>query len=351
MVPPYFERLALYELQGHLANYGFTLGEYEIHQGGIELKLPLELGTALNASLKIPTRILLRLATKEILSFKELEQFFKEFQWKDFGPLREVYASSRSSKMKMKDAIEQSFKKTIPYKPQKTGTDVYIRMFRDQCTLSVDTSGDDLFQRGYEKWVGEAPIRDNMASGLLQLALQGTDAGEDWEIVDPMMGAGTLLTEAYTLRSPSPRKFCYQNWTGKYKVNQLEINKQASNIAIVGRDRDQKHVDIAKKNLAQVGATNADLALEDLFSSSQAKPATRKRLVILNPPYGKRIAIKGKNFFQETVNQISKKYSPDRLGIIVPRDTKFEAEGLERIRHMLFSNQGIDVEFYLLLKK
>jgi putative N6-adenine-specific DNA methylase len=348
VVPPYFERLALYELQGALAAFDFSLGEYEIHAGGIELDLPLRVGLSLNSKLKIPTRILMRLETREILSFKELETFFKGIQWKSFGPLREVYVSSRSSKMKIKEAIKESFKKTIPFKPQKNGTDVYIRLFRDQCTISVDTSGEDLFQRGQEKWVGEAPIRDNMAAGLLQMALQGTDSGEGWEIVDPMMGSGTFLTEAAALRSETRRPFAFQNWTGDYKIQPVEFVKQNVDVKLVGRDIDAKNVEIARKNLAQAGA---DLKTEDLFSKGEFPSIGRRRLVVLNPPYGKRLKIKNKNFFQDVVDSIREKYSPDRLALIVPRGAQFDFAGYEKLRQLDFSNNGIDVEFYLLLRR
>jgi putative N6-adenine-specific DNA methylase len=347
-VPPQFERLALYELQGALAALDFSLGEYEIHAGGIELELPLAIGTGLNRILRIPTRILLRLETKEVLSFQDLETFFKSIAWKEFGPLREVYVSSRSSKMKMKEAIKASFKKTIPFKPQKNGTDVYIRLFRDQCTISVDTSGDDLFQRGEEKWVGEAPIRDNMAAGLLQMALQGTDHGDGWEIVDPMMGSGTLLAEAAMQGTPLKRPFAFENWSGGFKSEGSPFPSQKPDIALVGRDLDPKHVEIARKNLATYGA---DVKVEDLLARGTVPPSGRKRLVILNPPYGKRLKIKNKNFFQDLVTSVREKYAPDRFAVIVPRGTRFEHAGFEKLRHMAFSNNGIDVEFYVFLKQ
>jgi len=69
VVPPQFERVALYELNSCLLSLNSIMPDYEIHAGGIELKLPLDVGLSLNAYLKIPTRILLRVATQNVLSF------------------------------------------------------------------------------------------------------------------------------------------------------------------------------------------------------------------------------------------------------------------------------------------
>lgn len=349
VVPPQFERLALYELKKNFSARGVELPEYEFFTGGIEMRLPWSVGLSLNRVLKIPTRILWRLDTRETVEWADLKEFLKTIEWKTYFPLRTVYVSSRSSRLKIKDDIKDFFKKQVQFQSSPQGTDVYIRMFRDQCTLSLDTSGDDLFVRGYEKWVGEAPLRDNMASGLLQLSLQGVESLKDWEIVDPMMGSGTFLTEAAHLTDAAPRKFAFQNWKNAPEDLIEWPSSETGRPLLRGSDKAAKVVEMARQNFQKAGVKVST----DIVDAFQSRPVRKKhpRLVIINPPYGKRLSIRERHFFRDLLLSSLENYDPDRLGVLVPRGTRLEAEELERVRFFPFSNNGIDVEFSLFVPK
>jgi len=234
---------------------------------------------------------------------------------------------------------------------------IYIRFFRYQCTLSLDTSGDDLYMRGYDKWTAEAPIRDNMAAGLLKLAFQGVEDLSEWEVVDPMMGSGTFLLEAHLMGHQVQRRFCFQNWE-VYKSLKKQIEERTAELGaftarphVRGADKSKKNYETAKKNFATLKMNPGVLKNDDLFSDQRAPIAKKKRLAIVNPPYGKRLSIKEKDFFGKTFAAVADKYGADRVGLLVPWGAQPEHADYENVRRMPFSNNGIDVEFFLYLKK
>lgn len=123
-------------------------------------------------------------------------------------------------------------------------------------TISLDSSGDPLFKRGYRKEQGEAPINEVLASGMLQLA--GWDGKGNF--LDPMCGSGTLLIEAAMLAMDLPaqifrKKFAFQNWKNYdtelfTKIKEFRINRiKEFTGKIVGFDIDARMLNAAKINI------------------------------------------------------------------------------------------------------
>lgn len=357
-MPPGLERAALYELTTILKFHNNDDVDIEHFPGGLELELPTNLGLSLNALLKVPTRILMRMSSKEILHIKDYIAFIKSHDWKSFGELHKVYVSSRTSKLKIKGNLAEIFEKNAQATWNKeAGTDVYIRFFRDECTLSVDTSGEDLYQRGYGKWVGEAPIRDNMAAALLQFSLQGVEDLNEWEVTDPMMGSGTFLFEAHFLSSIFKRPYAFQKWRLDEKLKKsihevLEKGLPQRGVPEVrGFDRDPKVVEMAQKNFEKLDIKPLDLKLADVIKDVISAKTERKRLVIANPPYGKRFKINDKNLFAKIMEGVATKFAPERFGIILPLGIDIQDDRYEQVRVLDFANNGIPLKFFLFLKK
>ncbi len=357
VVNPGFERLALYELIrvlkriDEILKTNYSLIPFQLHPGGIELALPLEVGLSLNQFLRIPTRILMRLGVqKELLQYQDFQKWLRTLKIDKYFPLKKVYVSTRTSKLKMKDKLKKVFSNTYPFIPDPKGTDLYIRFFRDECTVSIDTSGEDLYIRGSEKWVGEAPIRDNMAAALLQFSLQGVDDFKEWQLVDPMMGSGTFLIEGLLYAEPLQRAFSYQNWfKGKMETKFATVPKKSFS-HVWGADLNDKNVEMAKKNLEAFKNVEIQIRHEDLFLGKKEESAFR-RLVIINPPYGKRLKIKMEDFYTKIADKIVERFSPERMGLLIPRGATFrKPQDYEQVRYLEFSNNSIDVHFHLLLK-
>ena len=363
VVTPGFERLALYELHRHLVRQlPEWQGEPVLFAGGVEVLLPLSVGLNLNRYLRIPTRVLLRIASqKDILLYQDLQKWLRTLDIKKYFPYGEIYVSTRSSKLKVKDKIKNVFANSFQFQTKPKGPDVYIRFFRDECTVSLDTTGDELFRRGQDKWIGEAPIRETMAAALLQLTSQGIEDFSQWAFLDPMMGSGTLLLEAAQMHQPLQREFSYENWlktdvAGKQSRSEAEVSstietlvEQKSFAKIYGRDIEQQNLEIAKNNTSGFPKALFELRCEDLFRG-HAETLHKPLMVLINPPYGKRLKIKNENFFNDLLETIVKRFAPERIGVIVPRGKQIKKPAhYEQVRYLEFSNNGIDVHFHVLL--
>jgi putative N6-adenine-specific DNA methylase len=214
--------------------------------------------------------------------------------------------------------------------------------------MSLDTSGEDLFLRGQEKWVGEAPLRDTMAAALLQLSCQGIDDFSNWQLADPMMGSGTFLLEALQYNKKLERHFAFQNW---FKSTGITLGDEGSSFQnVFGADMNPKNVEMAQKNLQNFKTEKIELVVEDVFKSKK-HPSNLQRLVIVNPPYGKRLKINRPTFYTDLVNKMIESYQPERVGIIIPRGKVFTKPAqYEQVRYLEFSNNSIDVHFHVLTR-
>ncbi|HND85908.1 MAG TPA: N-6 DNA methylase, partial [Pseudobdellovibrionaceae bacterium] len=199
----------------------------------------------------------------------------------------------------VKDAIVDQFRDKFGVRPdvEKHGADlvIQVRAVKNQFSLSVDLSGESLFKRGYRKEALEAPLKENLAAGLLRLA--------EWDrvspIVDPMCGSGTILIEAammaLNMAPGSHRKnFGFQNWLNfdeeaweKVLDEAAETEKQDLDFKLFGFDIDRKAISIAKANAKVAGV---DHVVE--FKSEPVatlNPPVPEGMIVTNPPYGARI--------------------------------------------------------------
>ncbi|MCB0361393.1 MAG: hypothetical protein KDD35_01640 [Bdellovibrionales bacterium] len=193
VIPPGLESLALEELQvksrllaedSSLDYSGVNLQQAEVVSGGIELNLALKEGWILNNYLRIPTRILQRLERFRCRDYSQIKKKVSRWPWYQYlrdGEIR-VHVSSHNSRLNMKKRLvssvvegigeakkRQAFRKPHLEIPQ----NIYIRIEADQATLSLDTSGEFLFRRGYKEYVTKAPMRETLASALYWLASAG----------------------------------------------------------------------------------------------------------------------------------------------------------------------------------
>jgi len=201
--------------------------------------------------------------------------------------------------LKVKDAIVDQFREKFDVRPNVDREDptlrVWVRAFKNKFHVAIDTSGDPLNQRGYRKEVGEAPIKENLAAGLLDLA----EWDEKSSIVDPMCGSGTILIEA-ALRvsriAPGSlrKRFAFQKFQNfdadvweKVVDETLEAEISDPEIKFYGFDVDRKVLIKAKENAKRAGV---DHLIE--FRNSPIAVLDRpvdEGVIITNPPYAVRL--------------------------------------------------------------
>jgi 23S rRNA G2445 N2-methylase RlmL len=204
--------------------------------------------------------------------------------------------------MKVKDAIADQFREKFGERPsvERDTPDltIMVKIVKNQVSLAIDTTGDSISNRGYRSEAGEAPLRENLAAGLLRLA----GWQEDSTIVDPMCGSGTILIEAaLRARGIAPaslrqKKFAFQKlkdfkpevWD-KVVTESMNKEKASSPIHFYGFDKDRAVLQKAKRNAERAGVEN-DITFQFGAVDSLEAPVPQG-LMIVNPPYGERLGI------------------------------------------------------------
>ena len=170
---------------------------------------------------------------------------------------------------------------------------VVARLEEDEILLSVDSSGELLHRRGWRTAQLEAPLRESLAAGILQLL--GWDGTVP--LLDPMCGSGTFPIEAAWLAmrfAPGERRdFAFMRWPhfrpGLWQVllDEAKTRRRPLSVPISGMDRAPSAIAVAKENAHRAGVGDAvHFACVEL---SALKPETARGFLIANPPYGKRL--------------------------------------------------------------
>ena len=297
---PGLEDLAEAELRDWFPNV-----EAKIEHGGITVMTSLEEGLSMNMALKIPTRILLRISRFTCKDFPKLYNKILDFPWhKWIKPECQLKASASvtASRLKIKSRIEETcekawtkYQKEKQVKPvSKQKISLYVRLNDNNCTLSLDTSGERLHKRGTREHIGEAPLRETIAAALIQLVGRHASRETPVELIDPMMGSGTFLLEAaYRNEVLEKRDFAFENFAKQPEHTPSIQNKMAPIENLVGFEKDPKTLKAAQNNIEKSGSkSKATLYAKDFF---QAEPIAnikdRQRWIIVNPPYGERIKV------------------------------------------------------------
>ncbi len=201
--------------------------------------------------------------------------------------------------MKIKDAVVDQFRDKFGVRPDVRNDNpdlrIHVRAVRNQFNVSVDTSGDSLFMRGYRRDVGEAPLKENLAAGLISLA--------EWDkkstLVDFMCGSGTFLIEAAMMAlqiAPgiSRKNFAFQNWLGfdeeawdRVMQEAMDQELQELDFKLYGFDIDRKMIQAAQINAKAAGVDHVIELKREAVAT--VEPPAEKGLAICNPPYGARI--------------------------------------------------------------
>jgi putative N6-adenine-specific DNA methylase len=174
---------------------------------------------------------------------------------------------------------------------------VHLFLSEDSATLYLDTSGESLFKRGWRLDKGEAPIRENLAAGIL--ALSGWDPSQ--ALLDPFCGSGTILIEAAWIALGVPpgiwRPFGFERLRDHNARHWHDLKDEArSNIGtqlespLVGVDLDPMAIEAAQANAERAWLTPDAIRFE-VGDARTVTPPAESGWLITNPPYGERMII------------------------------------------------------------
>ncbi len=262
-----------------------------------------------NAALRIPSRVLVRLAQFEARSFAELERRARKIDWARVmknGDAVRFRVTSRKSKLYHTGGIAQrlaeSIVRVMPKVRLEDAADdeefdaddaqlIVVRFVRDHAVVSADTSGALLHRRGYRQATAKAPLRETIAAAMIQASGWTFDA----PLVDPFCGAGTIPIEAAMhARRMVPgmqRTFAIEKWPGvsaSLRTSVLAaLQPSAASVHTYGADRDAGAIVAARANAERAGVADAISFLERSISALEL-PDDRG-WIVSNPPYGVRV--------------------------------------------------------------
>ena len=212
----------------------------------------------------------------------------------------EVRVSTRRCRLYHTEAVAERVKSHLESAvggPGKCPVILFVRCENDRFTLSVDSSGELLYRRGVKTHGAAAPIRETLAAAILTWA--GFDPSEP--MIDPMCGSGTFSLEAAMMARRIPpgwyRRFAFETWPAFRRRQWRHLRKEAeANIVepdaprIFAADRDATVLSDLNGSLAASGLQRCvSLFAGDFFDLRPERIASGPGLVVLNPPYGRRL--------------------------------------------------------------
>lgn len=278
--------------------------------GGVACRGTWETAYRVNLHSRIATRLLLQLSFGQYRNEEDIYKQARRLAWEnhfDVGRSIRVFVTAIKSPLRsldfitlrIKDAVCDRFRDATGERPNvdTREPDVRIHAFltADSCTLYLDTSGAPLYQRGYREKTVEAPLKENLAAGILRLA--GWQPGT--VLLDPMCGSGTFLLEAAQqvlgIAPGARRSFAFEKlkdfdaalWQ-RLKADAAAAEGRPAGVpTLFGRDSSPTAFRASLANLDRAGFLPVvDLAQGDLL---ELDPPPGPGIMICNPPYGERL--------------------------------------------------------------
>lgn len=258
---------------------------------------------------RIASRVLWRVGEFAYRGEDELYAAARAIDWPGFfspeKTIRVAVAAQKSplksldfATLRIKDAVCDRFREACGGRPSvdRANPEVRVHAFLEAArgALYLDTSGEPLFKRGWRAGRAEAPLRENLAAGIVKLS--GWQPGEP--LLDPMCGGATILVEAAAMargRAPgAKRRFGFENlkafdselWE-RIKKDPSHASNPSQSLQIFGSDNDPRALNDARRNLAAAGVERW-VKLERADILERIAP-TKEGVMIANPPYGERI--------------------------------------------------------------
>ena len=300
----------------HLNGAPFTAGAQV--PGGVHFRGGWAAGMAANLHSRLASRVLLKLAHQPYRSEQDIYALALEQRWEqwfsanetlrvDVTAIKSPLRSLEFATLRVKDAICDRLREVSGERPNVDTAAPDVRVFvfltATDCTLYLDTSGEPLFKRGWRLDKGAAPLRENLAAGILRLT--GWTPGTP--LYDPMCGSGTFLAEAaqvaLNVAPGAERRFGFEKlrqydrsvWQG-LKAAALDAKQAAASsrkdLQIFGSDISGDMLDKARANFQRAGLPS--IVLKQVDARGMSAPVAAPGILVANPPYGERIEVRGR---------------------------------------------------------
>ena len=263
---------------------------------------------------RVANRILMHLADFKAENFRELEKKAAEIPWELYLAQKgvHIHVSCKHSRLYHSDAIAERLDKILP--APSTPQNLFVTLVDDRCTLWLDLAGEELYKRGHERFVNEAPLKETIAAAMIFEAIKsaiGPAQSGAITLIDPMAGSGTFSLEAAYMASSLIPGICrdfalkhqpaFKEATWNFLIRR-DNGAAATITKIVTSDISERSIEIIKHNiecspLASIAPSENSPTitpqLRDFFSYTAKDIADTcgesAPIIVLNPPYGKRL--------------------------------------------------------------
>lgn len=301
-------------------------------------------------------------------STDDLYNFASRLKWEDYFDVKQSFAidftiqseyfkHSQFAALRLKDAICDHFRKLYDERPSVNteAPDVLfnLHIHRDKVTISLDSSGTSLHQRGNRMAQNIAPINEVLAAGLVLLSKWDRQS----HFVDAMCGSGTILMEAasYAInKAPNLERsyFCFKNWKNYDAALYRKVCKAAEaritefDYKIIGTDSSKKSIFIAEKNIQKAGLSDW-IEVREISIQKMIPPMGRGTLII-NPPYGERMQIEELDrLYRQIGDAFKQHFTGYTCGVITSNFEAAKNIGLKPTRKFPVMNGKLDCLFYI----
>jgi putative N6-adenine-specific DNA methylase len=292
-----------------------------------------------NLYLRTVGRVLLRLADFKTTGFGRLEKQVRELAWPLYlpsGAIPRIHVTTRHSRLYHTRAVAQRIGKSLAEHWSDLGIApapgeeqaIYARLVDDRLTLSLDSSGPNLYRRGLKTHAVRAPLRETLAALILRMS----GYRPDLPLVDPMCGAGTFSLEAALMAKSIPpglhRRFAFMQWPAFRPAQWNHLCKTAASRiktldhpTIQASDIDGAACAKLARCVAQNGLEDAiRVDSRDFFSLLPSEVSDRPGLIVLNPPFGRRLRPDAAvaDLYHDIARKLRRDFNGWRAALLVP---------------------------------
>jgi len=351
-----------------------TFGASSCTEGPAHVVFTAPLAVAYRALLwsRVASRILLPLAEFDVNDPDDLYAGARSVPWHEHLDVREsfaVHAATRGgvlthshyAALRLKDAVCDHFRDRSGERPlvdtAEPGLRLYLHVERHSVSLGIDLAGEGLHRRGYRDRSGPAPVKENLAAGLLLRCAWPQTAPAAF--VDLMCGTGTFLIEAaFIALDHAPgllrERWGFAGWLAHDRRLWRELQEEAQaraaagrsrELHLLGRDHDPRAIEATRLNLRAAGL-EARTRLERAELTQPCTPPAATGLVFANPPYGERLggAAEVEGIYRALGERLRADFSGWRAGVLLAGAGLGHALGLRARRVNRFHNGDLECQ-------
>jgi putative N6-adenine-specific DNA methylase len=316
-----------------------------------------------NLWLRSANRLIVPIKTFKIKDADELYQKVKNIEWEaifnidqtfaiDSTVFSEIFNHTKFAAFKAKDAIADRFRDKFDKRPDVDTDQPHIRINLhiskdDECTVSLDSSGDPLFKRGYRESTSLAPIKEDLAAGMILLS--GWDKKSNF--IDLFCGSGTILIEAAMIACNIPPNinrgvFGFMNWKTfdeelfNTVVDDALDEETEFDFKIIGIDNDARVMGMSRANIEAAGLTDKIELHKKDFDAFEAPQL--KGVIVCNPPYGERIGENVDDLYTAFGDNLKKQYDGWNAWMISSNMGALKKVGLRPSRKIKLFNGSLE---------